>query len=420
MKIQLPPNLTGLIQSADYHKIDGGKIYFGQADKDPRSYPVDIFLDNQLTVASPPFLYLKLGYLWHNGNIVDVYVEDSIGSVSMLITDVYNRQLAYLPSVGGGCEIPTPEIPIPTPPPSDWVEPPAPAPVTTITLPPDRPREQTKYVYLSDNFDEHNIKSLYFEFVNGRQLLDEDYLITDSLVSAVKSKVQMNDLKGQTLKILEFLNADAGRKIGFFGEGSRIYPSDVKSDTMQILFDDEYRIEVSGFGGTFFNDVENGDKVSLNDINQYKNLKNSEGKIFADVFEEAMKKYEPNRTVNLDTIEAGEIHEEYYNHLDPKYYTYFGGKRAVILIIVRPVVYTIGEIIGRTYTHSGKEITPRIADRKEILSYTPNFQYYLRNIGKDVELQAPVQSVPLSVWEVGHITDDYTQLIYKEHLWSNS
>lgn len=96
MQIQLPINLTGLIQSADYRKIDGGRIYFGEADKDPRSYPVDTFLDKEFKVACPPFLSIKLGYLYHHGNIVNVHVHDDVRVVSILITDVYGRQLAYL------------------------------------------------------------------------------------------------------------------------------------------------------------------------------------------------------------------------------------------------------------------------------------------------------------------------------------
>lgn len=96
MQILLPANLTGLIQSADYRKIDGGKIWFGEPYKDPRSYPVDTFLDKAMLIPAPPFLAIKLGYLYHNGNVVDVYVNDNVTTVSILITDVYGRQLAYL------------------------------------------------------------------------------------------------------------------------------------------------------------------------------------------------------------------------------------------------------------------------------------------------------------------------------------
>lgn len=141
MKIQLPSNLTGAIQSADYRKLDGGKIWFGQPHQDPKSYPVDTFLDNQLTVASPPFLRLKLGYLYHNGQIVDAYVQDNVTEISILITDVYNRQLAYLPRAGVSieCELP----PIITPPPKDDTPPsdqPPPAD-DTPTVPDDTPND---------------------------------------------------------------------------------------------------------------------------------------------------------------------------------------------------------------------------------------------------------------------------------------
>lgn len=101
MQIMLPSNLTGLIQSADYRKIDGGKIWFGKPNQDPQSYPADVWLDKAMTIPAPPFFWLKMGYLSHNGNIVDVYVADE--AVSILITDAYNRQLAYLSNVGAGC-----------------------------------------------------------------------------------------------------------------------------------------------------------------------------------------------------------------------------------------------------------------------------------------------------------------------------
>lgn len=115
MKITLPTNLTGAIQSADYRKLDDGKIWFGQADKDPRSYPIDTFLDKAMTIPAPPFFWLKMGYVSHNGQVVDVYVADDVESVSILITDVYNRQLMYLNahSVVPSCDIVLP------PPPTD-------------------------------------------------------------------------------------------------------------------------------------------------------------------------------------------------------------------------------------------------------------------------------------------------------------
>lgn len=115
MKIQLPQNLTGLIQSADYRKLDDGKIWFGEADKDPRSYPIDTFLDKAMTIPAPPYFWLKMGYVSHNGQAIDVYVADDVESVSILITDVYNRQLMYLNahSVVPSCDIVLP------PPPTD-------------------------------------------------------------------------------------------------------------------------------------------------------------------------------------------------------------------------------------------------------------------------------------------------------------
>lgn len=140
MKIQLPANLTGFIQSADYRKIDGGKVHFGEADKDPISYPADIFLNADLTVPSPSVLSLKMGYLYHGGNVVDVYVRGDVAAVSMLITDVYGRRLAYLPSVQTAvmCDVPdNPAIDEPSLPdvPSDI------PPSETVDEPPSTPAE---------------------------------------------------------------------------------------------------------------------------------------------------------------------------------------------------------------------------------------------------------------------------------------
>lgn len=88
------PNIIGLISPQDLFKLDGAKCYFGEADKDSRMYAVDTYLNAEMTIVAPHFLWIKQGLFWHQGNIVHVFTQSH--EVSILITDVYGRQLLYL------------------------------------------------------------------------------------------------------------------------------------------------------------------------------------------------------------------------------------------------------------------------------------------------------------------------------------
>lgn len=88
------PNIIGLISPHDLFKLDGAKCYFGEADKDSRMYAVDTYLNAEMTIVAPHFLWIKQGLFWHQGNIVHVFTQSH--EVSILITDVYGRQLLYL------------------------------------------------------------------------------------------------------------------------------------------------------------------------------------------------------------------------------------------------------------------------------------------------------------------------------------
>lgn len=35
-----------------------------------------VFLDEQCTIPAPATIRIKNGYLWHNGNIVELYAKD--------------------------------------------------------------------------------------------------------------------------------------------------------------------------------------------------------------------------------------------------------------------------------------------------------------------------------------------------------
>lgn len=100
MKYQPPVNFASVITSIEMRKLDNAKIYFGKAHQDPRIAPVSVFLDSALTLYAPPFLKVKNGYIWHEGSIVNIYANES---VSVLLLDVYGRQLLYVNELSYTC-----------------------------------------------------------------------------------------------------------------------------------------------------------------------------------------------------------------------------------------------------------------------------------------------------------------------------
>lgn len=75
--------------------LDGGRVYFGEANKDPEVYPINVFLDADLTIAANQPALTKGGFLYANGDMAEIYSSELTYSVKAL--DSYGRQIFYKP-----------------------------------------------------------------------------------------------------------------------------------------------------------------------------------------------------------------------------------------------------------------------------------------------------------------------------------
>lgn len=73
--------------------LDYGMVYFGQPNKDPEFYPIDIYYDEALTIAASQPVRTKGGFLNANGDMVEVYAAELTYSVKVL--DSYGRKVLY-------------------------------------------------------------------------------------------------------------------------------------------------------------------------------------------------------------------------------------------------------------------------------------------------------------------------------------
>lgn len=64
--------------------LDYGMVYFGQVDKDPEFYPIDIFYDEALTIAASQPVRTKGGFLNAAGDMVEIYASEIEYSVKVL------------------------------------------------------------------------------------------------------------------------------------------------------------------------------------------------------------------------------------------------------------------------------------------------------------------------------------------------
>lgn len=54
-----------------------GRLWVGEAGKDVKIFPVDVFLDSDFLVSVGQPIWLKNGYVWVGGNVVDLFVQSS-------------------------------------------------------------------------------------------------------------------------------------------------------------------------------------------------------------------------------------------------------------------------------------------------------------------------------------------------------
>ncbi len=74
--------------------LDGGKIWIGEANKDPRQYPIIVYYDAALTIPAAMPLRTSNGYVVRNGSPTFLYVD---GNYSVMVFDSKGRQIYYVP-----------------------------------------------------------------------------------------------------------------------------------------------------------------------------------------------------------------------------------------------------------------------------------------------------------------------------------
>lgn len=91
--IQVQPNLY----IGDYagRPLDSGQIFIGEANKDPQLYPINVYFDEELTIAAAQPVRTKGGFINSNGNMTEIYASESVYSVKVL--DAYGVQVFYKP-----------------------------------------------------------------------------------------------------------------------------------------------------------------------------------------------------------------------------------------------------------------------------------------------------------------------------------
>ncbi|MDP4545830.1 hypothetical protein Q8P09_12170 [Psychrobacter faecalis] len=73
--------------------LDKGVVYFGEQDKDPEFYPINLFSDDALTLPLAQPVHTKGGYLYDKGDMVEPHAKEIIYSVKVL--DSYGRKVFY-------------------------------------------------------------------------------------------------------------------------------------------------------------------------------------------------------------------------------------------------------------------------------------------------------------------------------------
>ncbi|MGP4715263.1 hypothetical protein ACTXGL_01310 [Psychrobacter sp. T6-6] len=73
--------------------LDYGMIFFGEKNKDPEFYPIDIFSDDQMTKPISQPVRTKGGFINDSGDMIELHASEIIYSVKVL--DQYGRQVFY-------------------------------------------------------------------------------------------------------------------------------------------------------------------------------------------------------------------------------------------------------------------------------------------------------------------------------------
>lgn len=95
MALRTPLSVTPHLYMGDStgRPLDKGVVYFGEQDKDPEFYPINLFSDDALTKPLMQPVHTKGGYLYDKGDMVEPHAKELIYSVKVL--DSYGRKVFY-------------------------------------------------------------------------------------------------------------------------------------------------------------------------------------------------------------------------------------------------------------------------------------------------------------------------------------
>lgn len=95
MALRTPLSVTPHLYMGDStgRPLDKGVVYFGEQDKDPEFYPINLFSDDALTKPLAQPVHTKGGYLYDKGDMVEPHAKELIYSVKVL--DSYGRKVFY-------------------------------------------------------------------------------------------------------------------------------------------------------------------------------------------------------------------------------------------------------------------------------------------------------------------------------------
>lgn len=95
MALRTPLSVTPHLYMGDStgRPLDMGTVYFGEQDKDPEFYPIELFSDDALTLPLAQPVHTKGGYLYDKGDMVEPHANELIYSVKVL--DSYGRKVFY-------------------------------------------------------------------------------------------------------------------------------------------------------------------------------------------------------------------------------------------------------------------------------------------------------------------------------------
>lgn len=93
MSIVAQLNPFDLFVDASGKPLDFGSIYIGEANKDPRLYPVQVYFDAALQIPAPSPLRTTNGFVYRNGSPTFVYIN---GNYSIMVLDSFGRLVFYV------------------------------------------------------------------------------------------------------------------------------------------------------------------------------------------------------------------------------------------------------------------------------------------------------------------------------------